>query len=198
MTTIDARGLECPKPVIETKKITDQGAAEVTVLVDNEVAVSNVTRFLEGQGFSVTHTGQDKNFSITGKKQGAAAAAAPAPASVKAGGADYCILFKADKLGAESNGLGEVLMKSYLGVVAQNAQPPVAIALMNEGVRMALKESSARDTLAALEAKGVRILVCGTCTKHFGITDQVTVGVISNMFEISEAIFGASKPIVLG
>ena len=69
---------------------------------------------------------------------------------------------------------------------------------MNEGVRMALKESSARDTLAALEAKGVRILVCGTCTKHFGITDQVTVGVISNMFEISEAIFGASKPIVLG
>ena len=197
MTTIDARGLECPKPVIETKKITDQGAAEVTVLVDNEVAVSNVTRFLEGQGFKTSHEGGGKNFTITGSKQGAAPAPTAAPAPAKCG-CDYSILFKADKLGAESNGLGEVLMKSYLGVVAQNPQPPVAIALMNEGVKMALKESSARDTLAALEAKGVKILVCGTCTKHFGITDQVTVGVISNMFEISEAVFGASKPIVLG
>lgn len=197
MTTIDARGLECPKPVIETKKAVDGGAAEVTVLVDNEVAVSNVTRFLEGQGFKTKHEGGGKNFTITGSKQGAAPAPAAVPAPAKCG-CDYAILFKADKLGAESNGLGEVLMKSYLGVVAQNPQPPVAIALMNEGVKMALKESSARDTLAALEAKGVKILVCGTCTKHFGITNQVTVGVISNMFEISEAVFGASKPIVLG
>lgn len=197
MTTIDARGLECPKPVIETKKIVDKGENSVTVLVDNEVAVSNVTRFLEGQGFKVTHTGKDRNFSVTGAKDGAAAA--PAPAQAKAAAvSDYAILLKADRIGAPSDGLGEALMKAFLGVVAQNEQPPAAIALMNEGVRMSLKESSARDTLADLAAKGVKILVCGTCAKHFGITDQVTVGVISNMFEISEAVFGASKPIVLG
>jgi hypothetical protein len=44
----------------------------------------------------------------------------------------------------------------------------------------------------------VTVLVCGTCTKHFGITDDIAVGQISNMFEITETVFGASKPIVLG
>jgi hypothetical protein len=33
---------------------------------------------------------------------------------------------------------------------------------------------------------------------HFGITENIRVGVISNMFEITEAVFGTSKPIVIG
>ncbi|MFR5880996.1 MAG: hypothetical protein ACLUEQ_09425 [Cloacibacillus evryensis] len=45
---------------------------------------------------------------------------------------------------------------------------------------------------------GTKILICGTCTKHFGITEAITIGTISNMFEISEAVFGTDKPIVLG
>lgn len=61
-----------------------------------------------------------------------------------------------------------------------------------------IEESSVMDTLRKLEAKGTSVLVCGTCTKHFGITDMVRVGVISNMFEITEAVFSADKYIVIG
>ena len=44
--TVDARGEQCPIPVVKTKKVLDgiQGDAEITVLVDNETAVQNLTR----------------------------------------------------------------------------------------------------------------------------------------------------------
>ena len=43
--TVDARGEQCPIPVVRTKKVLDGilGDAEITVLVDNEIAVQNLT-----------------------------------------------------------------------------------------------------------------------------------------------------------
>ena len=42
------------------------------------------------------------------------------------------------------------------------------------------------------------MLICRHLHETFGITDQITIGTISNMFEVSEAVFGADKPIVIG
>jgi len=47
MITVNAVGKACPEPVIMTRAAVEKGAAELEVLVDNAVAVSNVTRFLE-------------------------------------------------------------------------------------------------------------------------------------------------------
>ena len=188
MKVIDARGLECPKPVIKTKEAVDAGCNEVSVIVDNEVAVSNVTRFLEGQGFSVAR----ENGTMELK------AVRVSESLEKKAAGSLSVLFTSDKLGAESNGLGEVLMKAYIGTLVQKETPPAAVALMNEGVKMALPESSVADSLKELEKKGSSILVCGTCTKHFGITEKISVGVVSNMFEITEAVFTADKHIVIG
>ena len=69
---------------------------------------------------------------------------------------------------------------------------------MNAGVKLALPESSTFDTLREIEARGTKILVCGTCTNHFGITDKIKVGVISNMFEIAGSLMSADKTIVHG
>ena len=45
MKQLDMRGKACPMPVIETKKILEEvkKAEEVRVLVDNEIAVQNLT-----------------------------------------------------------------------------------------------------------------------------------------------------------
>lgn len=190
MNIIDARGLDCPKPVMKAKEAVEKGEKAFAVWVDNEVAVSNVTRFLEGKGFSVKR-GEKDDMMLEALLTGGAACAEAREDS-------YAVLFTSDKLGAESDGLGDVLMKAYIGTLLQKEVPPTAVALMNEGVKMALVESSALDSLKGLAGKGVKILVCGTCAKHFNITEQVQVGVISNMFEITEAVFGAAKPIVLG
>lgn len=192
MIEIDARKLECPKPVLLVKEEADKGTAQIRACVDNEVAAGNVTRFFESRGYTASRKDGAEGIYITGQKSGEAAAVQ------KNGEVSTAILFTSDKIGAPSDGLGEVLMKAYIGTLTKTSTPPSAVALMNEGVKMALPEASTLDTLKELEAAGTKILICGTCTKHFGITDQITIGTISNMFEISEAVFGADKPIVLG
>ena len=107
------------------------------------------------------------------------------------------VLFTSDKIGSVSDGLGEVLMKSFLGTLVKSEKAPSVVALMNEAVHMAAESSSFCDHLSELRDRGT-LTVCGTCTKHFGITENIRVGVISNMFEITEAVFGTSKPIVIG
>ena len=193
MVEIDARKLECPKPVLLTKAETDNGTDELRVRVDNEVAVGNVTRFLESAGYAATREDapDGKSFFITGKKTGKAA-------EKSMGRKTTALLFTSNKLGAESDGLGEVLIKAYLGTIAQAEEPPASIALMNEGVKLALPESSTFDTLKEIEARGTKLLICGTCTNHFGITDQIKIGVISNMFEIAGSLMNADKAIVHG
>ena len=191
MIEIDARKLECPKPVLLVKEEADKGTEAIRACVDNEVAAGNVTRFFESRGYEASREDRAEGIYITGKKSGG-------PATALKSEPRTAILFTSDKIGAPSDGLGEVLMKAYLGTLSKSATPPSVIALMNEGVKMGLPEASAFDTLRELETMGTKILICGTCTKHFGITEAITIGTISNMFEISEAVFGTDKPIVLG
>ena len=49
---LDERGKQCPLPVIETKKALEKSAAGavIEVLVDNEIAVQNLTKMAEYKG----------------------------------------------------------------------------------------------------------------------------------------------------
>ena len=52
MKEIDARGLSCPAPVLQTKAVVEQEKADaVRVVVDTAASQQNVKRFLESQGF---------------------------------------------------------------------------------------------------------------------------------------------------
>ncbi|HOP47248.1 MAG TPA: sulfurtransferase TusA family protein [Desulfobacteraceae bacterium] len=67
-TTVDARGLSCPQPVLmtldEIKKI-DKG--EIVVLVDTETSKENVTRAASSQGWSLKdmQEGSEGSYRIT-------------------------------------------------------------------------------------------------------------------------------------
>ena len=47
METVNAFGLACPKPLMMAKAKIDEGARELSVHVDNETAVKNVSRLAE-------------------------------------------------------------------------------------------------------------------------------------------------------
>ena len=53
MLKVDARGDACPLPVVKAKKAISelQGAGEVDVLVDNEIAVQNLTKMAQQKGY---------------------------------------------------------------------------------------------------------------------------------------------------
>lgn len=53
---VDARGLSCPQPVIETKKAIEKTSnGEIHVLVDTMTSVMNVSRFAKNQGWKVNY-----------------------------------------------------------------------------------------------------------------------------------------------
>lgn len=64
MQTIDARGLACPQPVLLTKQAADAGQNEFSVLVDNQVAKENISRFAKKAGFNLSFSENDGEFEI--------------------------------------------------------------------------------------------------------------------------------------
>jgi tRNA 2-thiouridine synthesizing protein A len=69
-TTVDARGLSCPQPVLlALEQMKQQTKGEIVVLVDTETAKENVSRAAGGQGWSVKNlqTG-DEEIRVTLKK----------------------------------------------------------------------------------------------------------------------------------
>ena len=206
MIVVNAMGKPCPKPVAMTKAALDKGAEELEVLVDNPEAATNVKRLLEDRGFRVLLQDDDGRLKLTaGKKTepsvstsraSASQAQAPAPAApmpVPRPVEGMAVLITGKTLGRNDEELGEILVKGFLGALSQLDVPPRTVALINEGVKLALFDSSSCDHLKNLERKGTNILVCGTCVNHFGITDSVGAGVISTMFEIVEALNGSGR-----
>lgn len=209
MAAIDARGRNCPQPVMMTKARVDAGDKEVEVLLDNPVSASNVQRFLEKNGFRIRMMDEDGSIIVRGvkedsvpaedaKKEESAAAKEEVP-EVKSeqpkqsASRGTALLITRQIFGGNNAMLGEILAKSFLGTLAELSDPPGVVALMNEGVKLALDNTSSCEHLAALAEKGSKILVCGTCTNHFGITSDIGAGVISNMFEITDALLGSDK-----
>jgi TusA-related sulfurtransferase len=67
MKEIDARGLACPGPVLQTKAAIDLKKWEaLNVIVDNEASKQNVCWFLESNGYQTGVKDDDRNFVITG------------------------------------------------------------------------------------------------------------------------------------
>jgi selenium metabolism protein YedF len=227
MKTIDARGKACPEPVTLTKACVDQGEKEVEVLLDNPVSASNVRRFLENRGFSVQLKDDDGMLTILANPKNEQIKVATIPQNNKdrepprqtqsqtsampqeeqepaqplpdlsAEKKTFSVLITCQNLGQRDQQLGDILMKSFLGTLSQLDDTPLAVALMNEGVKLALYDSSSCDHLKNLEKKGTLILVCGTCVSHFHIAEQIGAGTISNMFEIVETLNKAGKIITL-
>lgn len=52
-TTIDACGYSCPQPVLMARQALEGGGDAYDVLVDNQTAVQNVSRFATNAGYSV-------------------------------------------------------------------------------------------------------------------------------------------------
>ncbi len=64
---IDARGLACPLPVLKVQQEVKKNAPNaLEVLVDNNAAVQNVTRFANNAGYKVSVKElEDEEFSLT-------------------------------------------------------------------------------------------------------------------------------------
>ena len=195
--TVDARGLACPQPVIETRKAMQQ-AERVRTLVDSETSMTNVSRMAEKAGWQVNVVTQGDEFQIDLVKGDALPEAAPLPVGkTEVLSGSLVLAVSSDVMGRGDDELGGILMRSFFHTLGEVEPLPHTILFFNTGARLACEGSPVLDDLRALEAKGVEILVCGTCLGFFEIKDQLGVGVVSNMYDIAEAMLGAGKVVNL-
>ena len=84
-------------------------------------------------------------------------------------------------------------MKGFLFAVSQLPKLPKTILFYNGGAKLTVEGSDSLEDLKKMEAQGVEILTCGTCLNHYGLTDSLKVGEVTNMYVIAETMAGAAK-----
>ncbi len=196
-TTVDARGLACPQPVIQTQKAMQQ-ADHVITLVDNETAVTNVSRMAEKAGWQAHVAPQGDGFRIE-LTRGATLPQVEPPAVGHAErvSGPLVLVVSSDTMGRGDADLGAILVRGFFHTLGEVQPRPNTIIFFNAGVKLVCEGSPLLDDLRALEADGIEILACGTCLNYFELTDRLAVGHVSNMYAIAETMLGAGRTVYL-
>ncbi|TBV83339.1 MAG: sulfurtransferase-like selenium metabolism protein YedF [Desulfobulbaceae bacterium] len=194
---LDCQALVCPQPVIRTKDALANMAvgARLLVIVDNEAALSNVCRFVESRGHAVRAEDQGGGVHHLAIRKDVKASAAETSAVVcePSGPQPLVIYIASEVMGRGDDDLGRVLMGMYFETLSHFARDISHIIFVNSGVKLAVAGSPALEELQSLEKMGVKVLSCGTCLNHFGVKEELKVGVLSNMFTILEVLAKAGK-----
>ena len=198
---IDCKGMACPLPVVNAKKASEELRAGdvLTVLVDNEIAVQNLTRFAEHKGFGVSAGKKaDKEYAVTMTAPGAAPEEAKEEEitcvtdSRRKG---MLVVLSSNQMGTGDPKLGTSLMKAFVFALTKQDQLPDTILCYNTGAYLSCEGADTLEDLKLLESEGVAILTCGTCLDFYGLKDKLAVGGVTNMYSIVEILSKASHVI---
>jgi selenium metabolism protein YedF len=201
VSILECQGLPCPQPVLKCKQaIEDNPGIELSVLVDNDAAKENVTRFLGVKGYEV----------VAADKEGPVWKITARPGEVPAG--EEAVLPSRDTRNREPNRedktlvfitspyvgtgddvLGDKLMQNLISVLPELGEELWRIILLNGAVKLAIEGSPVLKQLQELEKKGVSILVCGTCLDFFDLLEKKRVGETTNMLDVVTSMQLADK-----
>ena len=179
---INAVGLACPKPVINTKKELDKiEEGIVVVTVDNDIAKQNILKLSNSLNFKAEIIKQEKDLiSIEIKKGENVIIEEKNQDKLE----DKCIFISSDKIGNGNDELGAVLMKGFIYTLTETKPYPKSILLVNSGVKLSTENYDTIENLKILEEAGVEILSCGTCLDYYGLKESLKLGSVTNMYTI--------------
>lgn len=109
----------------------------------------------------------------------------------------YLLQIKSEGMGVGNEELGKMLTRSFLNNLNNQSNLPAHIVLYNSGVLLAADGTDTANALKELESKGVQILMCGTCIDFYQLKDQLSLGKVSNMIQITTQLIHAAKIITL-
>ena len=199
MIKVNAIGDACPIPVVKTlnaiKELT--GPDVIETLVDNEIAVQNLTRMADKKGCAVqSEKLGEKEFKVT-ITVGEAALAQPVNTDdvtcelPRGGKKNTVVVISSKAMGHGGDELGTALMKGFIYALSQQETLPTTILFYNGGANIPVEGSVSLEDLKSMEAQGVEILTCGTCLNFYGLTEKLAVGQVTNMYTIVEKMMGA-------
>ena len=189
MKEIDCRGMACPQPVITTKKaLEEMEQGEFILIADNPAARDNVERFAQSQGAVVGVEKKGDEFYLHIHKRGACDLAESVQKAEK-----VVVYVNSNLLGVGEEALGTILMRSFLKTLLDLNPTPSKLIFINSGVRLTTEGSEVLQSLKAISEKGAEILSCGTCLDFYGLKEKLKVGIVSNMYDITQSLLEADR-----
>ncbi|WP_042277474.1 sulfurtransferase-like selenium metabolism protein YedF [[Clostridium] dakarense] len=190
---VDARGLGCPKPVINTKRELDKMEQGIVVAtVDNEIAKENILKLANSLNCETRILKDEKDLiTIEIKKGENVIIEEPKKEKLE----DKCIFISSDKMGQGNDELGEVLIKGYIYTLTEAKPYPKHIIFVNSGIKLTAQNPSTIENLKILESAGVEILSCGTCLDYYNLKEDLQVGSVTNMYTIVDIMNNSSQTI---
>lgn len=196
---VNAVGEQCPIPVVKATRalrgMTEPGILEVHV--DNEIAVQNLTRMAGGHHLTAKAEKIGEAEFVVTMEVNAPVGEAPAEEPEMTCAPDmrsgFMVAVDTDVMGRGSEELGRTLMKGFLFAVSQLPKLPKTILFYNGGAKLTVEGSDSLEDLKKMEAQGVEILTCGTCLNFYGLTEQLAVGGVTNMYVIAEKMLTAGN-----
>ena len=169
---IDAKGKQCPLPVIEAKNaisgMTEAGIVEVTV--DNEIAVQNLTKMADHKGLkakSEKKSNQEYTVWMEVTEEFVKNNIKDGNVSSTLVTEENCIpdirkkktvvVLGADHMGEGDEKLGKMLMKGFVYALTQLEELPQTILLFNSGAYLSCEGSDSVEDLKSMEAQGVEV-----------------------------------------
>ncbi|MCD4750136.1 MAG: sulfurtransferase-like selenium metabolism protein YedF [Thermoanaerobaculales bacterium] len=195
MKDIDVRKLACPGPVLALKNLLETGEQEIRLLVADDLARSNVSRFATTRGADVTASPHsDGGFLITVRAGSQSTEAhsgeeeflvCDVPEEGAKGRGPTIVQITNVVMGSGDDELGSLLLRSFLKTQAQLDKLPDKIIFYNDGVKLCCEGSLLVQDLRNLEENKVEIIACGTCLNFFGLAESLAVGRGTDMLEIA-------------
>ena len=212
---IDARGDACPIPVVKTKNAMKdlQEDAIIEIMVDNEIAVQNLSKMAGQKGYPVSSEKlEDRVYKvmveIVENSEDESASGTSPETSMKDRLSpqdmqddilyqyshkkkNIVVVLSSATMGDGEEALGSILMKGFIYALSGQEELPSTILLYNGGAKLSCEDAPTLEDLKELEAAGVEILTCGTCLNHYGLSQQLKVGSVTNMYVIAEKMMAA-------
>lgn len=202
---VDARGDQCPIPVIKTKKALSEakGNSVVEVMVDNEIAVQNLSKMANQKKLQyVCEKIDDDNYMIkieldetleTKEKNEDKSENIEKEVCYPDRKTNTVAVLSSNLMGQGDEELGKILMKGFIYALTELDELPSTVLLYNSGVKLSTEGSNSIEDLKTLQAQGVNILSCGTCLNYYNLSEKLQVGEVTNMYSIVETMAQADK-----
>ncbi len=183
----NAKGMACPLPVIETKKLLEEYEV-VETTVDNLIATQNLAKLAEQMSYDIdTKKISDEEYIVTISGKGIKEVKV-----INTLDDSYVVVINKSIMGHGSEELGKKLMKSFIYTLTEQEILPKKIIFYNGGALLVDKtRSHVLKELQELEENGVEIMCCGACIDYYKV--ELAVGNSSNMYFIVEDMRTANR-----
>ena len=188
---IDCRNLACPEPVIRTKNALDglKVGEKLEILVNSIAPKENISRFLKNQNveFSVEQNGAEtKITAVKGEFKLELTNFDEFVCEITPKTKKTVIYLNEEYAG--SGDVGVSLLAKFLGALLQVEKPEYVICV-NNAVKMTTNRAHPSfKPLKDLEAAGVKILSCGSCLEAYKLVSDLSVGEMSNAYEVMQIL----------